>query len=143
MIQLSPERVNKRPKSLRLLDDAEDACQLDKTVTFLSSDIYQIAQYFRQKLTILCFNNQQFPVLPAKCIYRFHTILTVNCDNFLKQHEPVDLCNGEVLCFLCGTDRIIKYYSDELQLQTVKGKLLRQTENVAEVGKQEMCLGFT
>jgi hypothetical protein len=27
-----------------------------------------------------------------------------NRDYFLKQRQPVDLCNGEELCFLCGTD---------------------------------------
>jgi hypothetical protein len=31
-------------------------------------------------------------------------ILSVNSDYFLKQHQLVDLCNGEALCFLCGTD---------------------------------------
>jgi hypothetical protein len=47
-------------------------------------------------------------------------ILTVNSDYFLKQRQPVDLCNGEVLCFLCGTDRILIYYLDELRLQRVE-----------------------
>jgi hypothetical protein len=34
----------------------------------------------------------------------FSMILTVNSDYLLKQRQPVDLCNGEVWCFLCGTD---------------------------------------
>jgi uncharacterized protein with PQ loop repeat len=38
------------------------------------------------------------------CIYVFRMILTVNSGYFLKHRYPVDLCNGEVLCFLCGTD---------------------------------------
>jgi hypothetical protein len=38
------------------------------------------------------------------CIYFFRMILRLNSDYFPKQHQPVDLCNGEVLCFLCGTD---------------------------------------
>jgi hypothetical protein len=42
-------------------------------------------------------------------------ILAVNKGYFLKQYQPVDLCNGEVLCFLCGTDWILKYYLDELR----------------------------
>jgi hypothetical protein len=46
-------------------------------------------------------------------------ILHVNSDYFLEQRQPVYLCNGEVSCFLCGTDWIIKYYLDELRLQTV------------------------
>jgi hypothetical protein len=49
-------------------------------------------------------------------------ILTVNGGYFLKQHQSVDLCNGEVLCFLCGTEWIIKYYLDEPRLQRVKLK---------------------
>jgi hypothetical protein len=53
-------------------------------------------------------NNSSF------CIYVFHMILRINSDYFLKQRQPVDLCNGEVLCFLCGTDWILKYYLDEL-----------------------------
>jgi hypothetical protein len=47
-------------------------------------------------------------------------ILSVNRDYFLKQHQSVNLCNGEVLSFLCGTDWILKYYVDELWLQRVK-----------------------
>jgi hypothetical protein len=43
-------------------------------------------------------NNSSF------CIDGFLMILSVNSDYFLKQRFPVDLCNGEVLCFLCGTD---------------------------------------
>jgi NADH:ubiquinone oxidoreductase subunit E len=52
-------------------------------------------------------------------------ILTVNSDYFLKpvNRQPVDLCNSEVLCFLCGTDWIIKYYLDELRLQSANKKV--------------------
>jgi hypothetical protein len=46
-------------------------------------------------------------------------VLTINSDYFLKQRQPVDLCDGEVLCFLCGTDWILKYYLDEIRLQRV------------------------
>jgi hypothetical protein len=46
----------------------------------------------------LTFGNSAF------CIYGFHMILTANRDYFLKQQQQTDLCNGEVLCFLCGTD---------------------------------------
>jgi hypothetical protein len=46
-------------------------------------------------------------------------ILSVNSDCFLEQHQPVDHCNGEVLCFLSDTDWIFKYYSEELRLQRV------------------------
>jgi hypothetical protein len=47
-------------------------------------------------------------------------ILTVNSDYFLKQYYVVDLCNGEELYFLCGTDWILKYYLDELRLQRIQ-----------------------
>jgi hypothetical protein len=46
-------------------------------------------------------------------------ILTVNSDQFLKQHYPVDLCNGEVWCSLWGTDWILIYYLYEAA--TLKG----------------------
>jgi hypothetical protein len=51
------------------------------------------------------------------CVFRM--ILWINIDYFHKQHQPVDLCNGGVLCFLCGTDWIVKYYLDELRLQRI------------------------
>jgi hypothetical protein len=38
----------------------------------------------------------------------------VNSDYVLKQQQPADLCNGKVLCFLCGTDSMFNYYLDEL-----------------------------
>jgi hypothetical protein len=41
-------------------------------------------------------------------IYSFRMILRINSDHFLKQHQPVDLCNGEVWCSLWGTDWILK-----------------------------------
>jgi hypothetical protein len=53
----------------------------------------------------------------AFCIYGSCMIFNVNSDYFLEQHKPADLCNGEELCFLCGTDWILKYYLDELWLQ--------------------------
>jgi hypothetical protein len=34
----------------------------------------------------------------AFCIYGFIMFLSVNIDYFLKQHLPIDPCNGEVLC---------------------------------------------
>jgi hypothetical protein len=46
-------------------------------------------------------------------------ILTVNSDYFRKQREEADICNGEVLCFVWDTDRILKYL-DDLRLQIVE-----------------------
>jgi hypothetical protein len=43
--------------------------------------------------------------------------LSVNRVCFLKQHQQVGICNGEVWCFLCGKDYTLKYYLDELQLE--------------------------
>jgi hypothetical protein len=45
--------------------------------------------------------------------------LTVNIEHFLKHGYLVNLCNGEVLCFLCGTGWILKYYLDEFRIQRV------------------------
>jgi hypothetical protein len=70
-------------------------------------------------MCITCCNSQQFCVLLTKCICRFHMILSVNSDYFLKQHQLTVLCNGYGLCFLCGTYWIFKYYLDELRLQRV------------------------
>jgi hypothetical protein len=42
---------------------------------------------------------QQSLTLPFKLM-----IISVNRGYFREQHERVDLCNGEELCFLCGTD---------------------------------------
>jgi hypothetical protein len=44
---------------------------------------------------------------PAEFVYVFGMILKIN-DYFLKQHQPTDLCNGEVLCFLWDTNYIFK-----------------------------------
>jgi hypothetical protein len=52
-------------------------------------------------------------------VFGFCMILRVNISYFLKQHEPTDLCNGEVLCHLHDTDYIIKYL-DELQFKWLK-----------------------
>jgi hypothetical protein len=51
------------------------------------------------------------------CFYVFRVILSVNSDYFLKQRQPVDLCNGEVLCFLCGTDWILKCYLESFSFK--------------------------
>jgi hypothetical protein len=41
-------------------------------------------------------------------------ILAANSDCFPKHRWQADLCNGEVLCSLCGTDWILKYFSMSL-----------------------------
>jgi hypothetical protein len=46
-------------------------------------------------------------------------VLTLSVDYFLKEHQPVDVCNGKVRCSLWVTDWIIKCYVDERQLQRV------------------------
>jgi hypothetical protein len=60
-----------------------------------------------------CLNIQQVSILSTERIYVFCIIPRTNYDYFHNQHLPVDLCNGEVLCSLCGTDSILKYYSVE------------------------------
>jgi hypothetical protein len=31
-------------------------------------------------------------------------ILKINSDHFPKKHKPINLCNGEGLCFKAGTE---------------------------------------
>jgi hypothetical protein len=49
-------------------------------------------------------------------MYGFRVILSINRDYFLKQRQPPDVCSGQVLCFLCGTDWILKYYLEALRM---------------------------
>jgi hypothetical protein len=49
----------------------------------------------------------------------FCTILGASRYYFLKQHQTDYLCNGEVLCFLCGMDWILQHYLDECRLRKV------------------------
>jgi hypothetical protein len=65
-------------------------------------------------------------------------VLRINSDYFPTQHLPVDLCNGEVQCFLCGTDWILKHYLDELRLQSVKV----ETEINVKVLTVSYCRGY-
>jgi hypothetical protein len=46
---------------------------------------------------------------PTQCICVFRMILTINSDYFPKQHYPVGLCSGDVMCFLWGTNWIYIY----------------------------------
>jgi hypothetical protein len=41
---------------------------------------------------------------------------------------------GEVLCFLCGTDWIPKYYLDDLRLQRVSTPALWEPSSIPELG---------
>jgi hypothetical protein len=59
-------------------------------------------------------------------------ILAVNSDYFLKQRQQVDLCNGEVLYFLCGTD--------ELRLQ--KANTRQEYFDVGNLRMSREILGF-
>jgi hypothetical protein len=50
----------------------------------------------------------------AVCICGFCMVATLNSHYLLKHHQPADLCNGEVWCFLWGTDWILKCYEDSV-----------------------------
>jgi hypothetical protein len=76
---------------------------------------------YKKYLTIQFLPQRKHNTSPLQ---RFSMILRVNSDYFLNQRQPADLCNGEALCFLCGTDWILKYYLDELRLQRVKSHYL-------------------
>jgi hypothetical protein len=44
----------------------------------------------------------------------FRIFLSVNSDYFPKQHEPVDICNGEVFFFILRYNLILIYYLFEI-----------------------------
>jgi hypothetical protein len=68
---------------------------------FINESLYILTlQSLVVNICTICFNSHFFSL--------FRTILTVNSNYFLKQRYPVDLCNGEELCFLCGTNWILK-----------------------------------
>jgi hypothetical protein len=69
------------------------------------------------QMKVVNINDVLFQVLYSFSVW---WVLIVNSDCFPKQHQPIDRCHGDVLCFLCGTDWILKYYLDELRLQRVK-----------------------
>jgi hypothetical protein len=50
-------------------------------------------------------------------------ILRIKSDCFLKQRWPINICNGDVLCFLCRRNWIFKYNVGELCLQGVTALL--------------------
>jgi hypothetical protein len=49
-------------------------------------------------------------------------VLTVNNYCFLKQRQEINVCSGQVLYSLLGTDNILKYCLDVSRLQRAKGK---------------------
>jgi hypothetical protein len=65
------------------------------------------------------------------CVFRM--ILKINSGCFLKQRQPVDLRNGEVWYFLCGTDWIIKYHIDELRLRRAKYFRLSRSQTYVRI----------
>jgi hypothetical protein len=51
-----------------------------------------------------CFNTLKLCILPTQCICVFRMVVTINSDFYPKQHQPVGLCSGDVMCFLWGTN---------------------------------------
>jgi hypothetical protein len=60
------------------------------------------------------FNTLKLCILPTQCICVFRMVLTMNSDCFLKQHFPVGLCSGDVMCFLWNTNWNYIYYLEEI-----------------------------
>jgi hypothetical protein len=54
------------------------------------------------------------------CIYLFRMFLKINTDYFLKQRQPVNESNGDERCFLCGKDRIFKYFDSNFVFKGLK-----------------------
>jgi hypothetical protein len=57
---------------------------------------------------------------------------------FLKQRQPIDLCNGEVRRFLCGTGWIINYCLEELL--ALKGLCPMREDTVVVILTTFACL---
>jgi hypothetical protein len=58
-------------------------------------------------MVIICttrFNLVELCILFRECVYVFRMVLTIKSDCFPKQHSPFDLCSGDVMCFLWGTN---------------------------------------
>jgi hypothetical protein len=53
-----------------------------------------------------CFYILKLCIPPTECICMLRMVLTINCNCFTKQNSLVDLCSGDVICFLWGTDFI-------------------------------------
>jgi hypothetical protein len=62
-----------------------------------------------------CFNMLKLYIPPTQCICVFHMVLTINSDCFPKHHELVGIWNGDVTCFLCGTNCSFIYYLEKIQ----------------------------
>jgi hypothetical protein len=45
-------------------------------------------------------NKLKLYILRTQCICVYRMVLTTNSDCFPKQHYPVGLCTGEVMCLL-------------------------------------------
>jgi hypothetical protein len=69
------------------------------------------------------YNNSGFS--SAECIHWFCLIIKINNNYLTKQHELIDLCNREVVCFFWERDWIFKYCLVELRVFEV----LIHTEN--------------
>lgn len=67
--------------------------------------------------TFLIFNPVKYSGNYIPCVYELCITLGVNNRNLLKQHKRANPCNGNVLCFLFGTDRILKYFSARVGLK--------------------------
>jgi hypothetical protein len=61
-----------------------------------------------------CFSILQLWILRTECICAFRMVLTINCDFLPKQHLPVGIRSGNVMCFLRGKKWNLIYYLEEL-----------------------------
>jgi hypothetical protein len=67
---------------------------------------------------LLCITSCKFKTaFLLKSVYVFCLILIINSNYFPKQHWPVDVCNGDRLCFLWVRNWIFIYDCIDLRLQ--------------------------
>jgi hypothetical protein len=80
----------------------------------LRRDIYKTNVTFETTVVSVCTNSINIPLALTfsfsafypQCIWMFRVILRRNSDYFLEQHQPIDRCHGDALCFLWGRNWI-------------------------------------
>jgi hypothetical protein len=78
----------------------------------------------------------------------FHTILTINIDDFPKHHRVAGLCNGDAVGLLSGRNWIFIYYIYELWLQMKNLKARPNTSNSVIIysvrkWRELLCVSWT
>ena len=82
---------------LKFRSHMQKACGLFHISCLVYSEPLQISLV---TVYTIIFDIQHLCILLAECICRFHIILKINSNYFLKYHLLIGLRNGEAVCFL-------------------------------------------